>query len=127
MSSEGELRTALTDVLENSGVLSSLRANLRAEIFKALEDGDAAEPPKLPSVNVFINELILEYLMYNNHRRTASMLEAETGYRHSCVGRAFLEKELSIELSQEDSSIPLLYAIVESLQKRSGTFSGTQK
>lgn len=76
MSSEGELRTALTDVLENSGVLSSLRANLRAEIFKALEDGDAAEPPKLPSVNVFINELILEYLMYNNHRRTASMLEA---------------------------------------------------
>lgn len=74
----GKSGTALTDMLENSGVLSSLRANLRTEIVKALEEPGGSRPPKPPQQNCLINELILEYLAFNNYNRTASILEAGT-------------------------------------------------
>lgn len=112
----GKSGTALTDMLENSGVLSSLRANLRTEIVKALEEPGGSRPPKPPQQNCLINELILEYLAFNNYNRTASILEAESGYQQSCVGRAFLEKELNITLSEAASQMPLLYSIVETLR-----------
>ncbi|XP_065301605.1 centrosomal protein 20 [Dermacentor albipictus] len=116
MSSEKDVKTALTEILESNGVLPSLRANLRLEIVKALEEPGSSRPPKLPQQNCLINELILEYLAFNNYKRAASILEAESGYQQSCVGRAFLEKELRITLSENASQLPLLYSIVETLR-----------
>ncbi|KAL1474823.1 hypothetical protein MTO96_020468 [Rhipicephalus appendiculatus] len=105
MSSEKDVKTALTEILEGNGVLPSLRASLRSEI------------------NCLINELILEYLAFNNYKRTASILEAESGYQRSIIGRAFLEKELHVALSENASQLPLLYSIVETL--RNGDRAGT--
>lgn len=116
MDAEKDLKAALTDVLESSGVLASLRANLRSEIVKVLEEPGGSRPPKLPQQNCLINELVLEYLAFNNYKRTASILEAESGYQQSYVGRAFLEKELNITLSEEAAELPLLYSIVETLR-----------
>ncbi|CAN8002756.1 unnamed protein product, partial [Ixodes hexagonus] len=107
---------ALTETLENGGVLRSLRAGLRTEILRALEEPRLSEPPQLPPENYLINELVLEYLSFNNYKRTESILEAESGYRRSCVGRAFLEKELNVVPSEKASCLPLLYAIVETLR-----------
>uniref|UniRef100_A0A023FN67 FGFR1 oncogene partner (FOP) N-terminal dimerisation domain-containing protein n=1 Tax=Amblyomma cajennense TaxID=34607 RepID=A0A023FN67_AMBCJ len=116
MNSDTDLKAALTEILENNGVLSSLRANLRSEILKAVEEPVRDAPPKLPEQNCLINELVLEYLVFNNYKRTASMLGAESGYQQSHVGRAFLEKELQITMSEEASQLPLLYSILETLR-----------
>lgn len=106
-------------------MLPSLRANLRSEIVKALEEPSAAtrRTPRLPEQNCLINELVLEYLAFNNYKQTASILEAESGYQRSLVGRAFLEKELHVNLSENASQLPLLYSIIETL--RNGDRAGT--
>lgn len=110
------------EILESNGVLPSLRANLRSEIVKALEEPSGTRrPPRLPEQNCLINELILEYLAFNNYKRTASILEAESGYQQSRVGRAFLEKELRVTLSESASQLPLLYSIVETLRSDKST------
>ncbi|KAM7296666.1 centrosomal protein 20 [Ixodes scapularis] len=119
MDAESDLKTALTETLENGGVLRSLRAGLRTEILRALEEPRPSEQLlHLPPENCLINELVLEYLSFNNYRRTESILEAESGYRRSCVGRAFLEKELNVAPSEKASRLPLLYAIVETLRTK---------
>ncbi|KAG0444015.1 hypothetical protein HPB47_014283 [Ixodes persulcatus] len=116
MDAESDLKTALTETLENSGVLRSLRAGLRTEILRALEEPRPSEQlHHLPPENCLINELVLEYLSFNNYRRTESILEAgatsecsvhaESGYRRSCVGRAFLEKELNVVPSEKASRL----------------------
>ncbi|KAK8767595.1 hypothetical protein V5799_005618 [Amblyomma americanum] len=129
MNSETDVKAALTEILENNGVLSSLRANLRSEILKAVEEPARDAPPKLPEQNCLINELVLEYLVFNNYKRAASILEAESGYQQSHVGRAFLEKELHITMSEEASQLPLLYSILETLRssRRSETSSKSKK
>lgn len=122
MDAESDLKTALTETLENSGVLRSLRAGLRTEILRALEEPRPSEQLRhLPPENCLINELVLEYLSFNNYRRTESILEAESGYRRSCVGRAFLEKELNVVPSEKASRLPLLYAIVETLRTKTSS------
>ena len=46
MSAEvSELREALRDALDRRGVLRGLKAQLRAEVFSTLEDGDDVCPP----------------------------------------------------------------------------------
>lgn len=65
----------MRDTLESRGVLSQLKARIRAEVFSALDD--QREPrPSLSHENLLINELIREYLEFNQYRYTASVLTA---------------------------------------------------
>ncbi|XP_064477662.1 centrosomal protein 20-like [Ornithodoros turicata] len=114
MSTDSDLKKALVEALENKGALSQLRAVLRAEIYKVLEDGPR-DRPDLPHVNVLINELILEYLNYNGYRHTASVLESESGHTSwTPVNRPVLEAQLGIAPST--TKLPLLYTMVSNLQ-----------
>ena len=68
---------ALREVLEKRGVLGALRARVRAEVFEALEEGETAGGGGRPAPcreNLVLNELIREYLVYNNYNYTASVL-----------------------------------------------------
>ena len=79
MSAEvSELREALRDALDRRGVLRGLKAQLRAEVFSTLEDGDDVRP-SLPHENLLINELIREYLAFNNYGHTLSVFLPEAG------------------------------------------------
>lgn len=65
MSSFEDLRNAAKQTLEQNGSLAATRAKLRADIFKTLEDPSEVKP-RIPHENLILNELILEYLNYNN-------------------------------------------------------------
>lgn len=70
--------TALKEALEKRGVLGQIRANIRAEVFHALDDQSEPRPP-LSRENLLINELVREYLEYNKYKYTASVLTAGRG------------------------------------------------
>ena len=62
----------LCESLENKGVLSQLKAKLRAEIFEVLED-NSYEKPRLSQENLLLNELIREYLEFNHYKYSKSV------------------------------------------------------
>ena len=66
-----DLKDALREALERRGTLSTLRAQVRREVFSAMEDGGDAQHPTPPE-NVVLNELIREYLEFNSARARAS-------------------------------------------------------
>ena len=63
------------DTLENRGVLNQVKARIRAEVFDALNDAGEAKPG-LSNENLLINELIRDYLEFNNYKYSASVLQA---------------------------------------------------
>ena len=67
--------SVVKDTLENRGALIQIKARLRAEVFNALDDHSEARPA-LSNENLLINELIREYLVFNNYKYTASVLQA---------------------------------------------------
>ena len=62
-----ELKEALRDALERRGTLGTLRAQIRRDVFSAMEDGGDAKHPTPPE-NVILNELVREYLEFNSAR-----------------------------------------------------------
>jgi lisH domain-containing protein FOPNL len=65
-------KTVLEDSLEKRGRLNQIRAKIRSEIFSSLEDNND-QIPKLPHENLLINELIREYLEFNEYKFTNSV------------------------------------------------------
>merc|ERR1712125_180174 len=107
-----ELKQALVETLETRGVLGKVKAQVRAEIFSALDDEDA-QRPELPKANVIINELIREYLEYNQYHHTLSVLLPESGHpEERCFDRRFLASELRVQEDDRSRGLPLLYALI---------------
>ena len=77
MSAINELKEVLKETLEERGVLSQIKANIRAEIFNSLNQQSSNKPP-LSNENMLINELIREYLIYNNYAYSLSVFLPET-------------------------------------------------
>lgn len=65
MTNVNELKDALKDTLEENGTLSKIRAMMRESIFNVIESHEKPKP-KLSDENLLINEMIREYLIYNN-------------------------------------------------------------
>lgn len=119
MANVAELKDALKETLEESGTLNEVRAIMRERIFKAISS-DAQAKPKLSNENLIINELIREYLIYNNYLHSNSVLLAESGQPHEPpFDRNFIAKELNIVEENSSKRIPLLYSILFGLKKES--------
>nr|XP_027325129.1 centrosomal protein 20 isoform X3 [Anas platyrhynchos] len=93
-----ELKQALKEALEKRGVLGQIRANIRAEVFHALDDQSEPRPP-LSRENLLINELVREYLEYNKYKYTASVLTAVL----RIVGKFLFQKLASLKCPWTDS------------------------
>lgn len=107
-----DLTVVIKETLENTGVLGDLRGRLRAEVFKALEDR-TIERPKLPSENLLINELIREYLLYNNYHNSLSVLMQESKQPIQALDRDFLCSEMHMKMPHScPTTLPLLYGVV---------------
>ena len=106
-----DLKAVLKETLENRGVLSQVRARIRAEVFNALDE-QAEVKPTLSNENLLINELIREYLDFNKYKYTNSVLTVESGQPKDPIERRFLAKELHIEDIHDSGKVPLLYGIV---------------
>ena len=113
-----DLKDVLKETLNNRGVLGQVKARIRAEIFAALDD-TSMPPPKLSNENLVINELIREYLAYNNYSETLSVFVPETGQPAEAaeqLNRSFLAKELQIPENENSERVPLLYGILSKHQ-----------
>ena len=117
MATVDDLKTLLKDTLDNRGVLNQVRARIRAEIFSALDDQSDLKPV-LSNENLLINELIREYLEFNNYRFASSVLLAEAGQPKDPVDRKFLLAELNIKKA---NNMPLLYSLVYDLKQKNVT------
>lgn len=72
MASIDELKGALKEALEHRGVLDELRAAVRSEVFRTLDEGEVTRP-RPEGDTWLLNELIREYLLYHGLRHTASV------------------------------------------------------
>ncbi|XP_018419710.1 PREDICTED: lisH domain-containing protein FOPNL [Nanorana parkeri] len=111
MASVADLKTVLTDTLDKRGVIGQLKAQIRAEVFAALDD--QSEPrPVLSHENLLINEMIREYLDFNKYKYSSSVLTAETGLSDIPLDRSFLARELKFVEDANAQSVPILYGIL---------------
>lgn len=114
MASVEDLKEALRENLDRSGRLRQLKAQLRADVYTALNPEEATGTPQLSNENLLINELIREYLVYNNYRASASVFLPETGQPAvRPFDRAFLASHLNVPEGQNSTQLPLLYSLVE--------------
>ena len=116
MTSVEELKNALKETLEQKGVLNKIRGIMRQSIFEAIESEDKAQP-KISNENLIINELIKEYLNYNNYLHSLSVFNAETGQPKEGLDRAFIANKLNIIETNSSRQLPLLYSIIFGLQR----------
>jgi lisH domain-containing protein FOPNL len=90
---------------------------MRAQIFASLDDTEVAKP-KLGKENLIINELIREYLQFNNYHHTLSVLIPESGQPlNPPFDRNYIARELQVAEDYKSRSLPLLYGLVTGLAK----------
>eukprot|EP00729_Bicosta_minor_P020879 gene20879-3333_t len=126
MATAEELKSALKQTLDARGVLGRVRAQIRSEIFSALDD-EAEQPPAVSNENMLINELIREYLEYNHYSYTQSTFLTEVGHRGQPLDRSFLEQELNVADGMPMGAgkrLPLLYGLVASRTGLSSSGNG---
>ncbi|GIX93767.1 centrosomal protein 20 [Caerostris darwini] len=116
MATARDLKDVLKESLAKSGVLSEVRSRIRAEVFNILQD-EVEPPPPISNENIFINELIREYLIYNGYLFTESVLLSESGHPQFQFERDFLKQQLKVKPVEEADNLPLLYSLVSYFSK----------
>jgi len=112
-----EMKNVLKDTLEERGILAELRARLRAEIFNSLND-KPANKPTVSQENLIINELIKEYLIFNNYTHSLSVFLPESGQpEKSPFDRSYITKKLRIQEDSKSKELPLLYGLTFGLKQ----------
>uniref|UniRef100_UPI00398F549E centrosomal protein 43 isoform X2 n=1 Tax=Pristiophorus japonicus TaxID=55135 RepID=UPI00398F549E len=118
-----ELRDLLVQTLESSGVLSNIKAELRAAVFLALEEQERVEN-KTPLVNEslkkFLNTkdgrlvagLVTEFLQIFNLDFTLAVFQPETNTFTGLDGRENLARELGIHEGDGLKGAPLLLEVI---------------
>ena len=110
MSSIEELKASLKETMIKRGLLNKIKAEMRQEIYEALDNDDNPKP-KLTRENFIINELIKEYFDYNDYNYSSKVFQSETGQIKNDLKRDDLTKELNIIEAENNKNKPLLYSI----------------
>ena len=125
-----ELRDLVAQTLETNGILNKMRAELRANVFLALEEQDALQNKKLNNLKL-VNyletaegkktiSLVREFLQFFHLDFTVAVLDPESGHSGKFSSRNDLLEEFN--LSNVDSSKPVLMEVLRS-KKRDETFN----
>lgn len=117
MTSVEELKNALKETLEQKGILNQIKAMMRKEIYDSIENDDNPKP-QLSKENLIINELIKDYLKYNNYSNSSYVFQSETGQPKDIYDRNSLSKELNIIEDESNKQKPLLYSILFGLKNQ---------
>ena len=115
MSSIEELKASLKETMIKRGILNKIKAEMRQEIYEALDNDDNPKP-KLTRENFIINELIKEYFGYNDYNYSSKVFQSETGQIKNNLNRNDLAKELNIIEGENNKNKPLLYSIFSGLK-----------
>jgi len=120
MASVNELKEVLKETLEERGVLNEIRARVRAEIFNSLNDQskDKNSKQSVSNENLIINELIREYLVFNNYNNTLSVFLPESSQPiKPPFDRAYISKKLKVLEDKNSRELPLVYGLAFGLKK----------
>ena len=71
--------------LEQRGAMNQIMARLRAEVYSAIERPTEGRPA-ITNDNMFINELIREYLVFNKYQYTSPLLCVGNGTSFGAAG-----------------------------------------
>uniref|UniRef100_A0A7S2S6X2 FGFR1 oncogene partner (FOP) N-terminal dimerisation domain-containing protein n=1 Tax=Mucochytrium quahogii TaxID=96639 RepID=A0A7S2S6X2_9STRA len=119
-----ELNDAVADAFQANGVQDKVKAKLRAEVFKLLEGNETVVAPAPTNENLIINELIREYLRFNQYSHTLSVFVPESGQpKQPAIPRTILADDLNIREPidlDNDRPVPLLYSVVQKLLDSTG-------
>uniref|UniRef100_A0A1B6G1G6 FGFR1 oncogene partner (FOP) N-terminal dimerisation domain-containing protein n=1 Tax=Cuerna arida TaxID=1464854 RepID=A0A1B6G1G6_9HEMI len=124
VSGNTELRDLVSQTLENTGVLSKIRAELRANVFLVLEEHEAFKGRNLPFCNSVLKNflstqegiaaisLVREFLEFFGLEFTVSVFEPETqaGSDYTYVGRNKLAHNLKLDSGKKS---PLIAQILQ--------------
>eukprot|EP00826_Nyctotherus_ovalis_P056836 TRINITY_DN7753_c0_g1_i14.p2 TRINITY_DN7753_c0_g1~~TRINITY_DN7753_c0_g1_i14.p2 ORF type:complete len:155 (+),score=42.41 TRINITY_DN7753_c0_g1_i14:116-580(+) len=112
-----ELKNVLKETLDKRGVLSQIKAKIRAEIFASLEH-EGPGKPKLSQENLLINELIREYMQYNGYLHALSVFTHESGQPSDPIlDHDQMARDLRVVEDSSTRSVPLLYSLIYGYQK----------
>ena len=106
-----DMKEVLKEHLEKNGTLNEIRSKMRAEIFNTLNN-QPKNTNQLSEQNLIINELIREYLVYNNYNYTNSVLIPEASQPAEPLDRNFIANRLNIKQDTQTQQLPLLYSKV---------------
>ncbi|TPX55217.1 hypothetical protein SpCBS45565_g08515 [Spizellomyces sp. 'palustris'] len=132
MSSYEDLKDALRENLEARGFMSDIRARVRAEVYKTLEDENEIKP-QVSKESELLNELIREYLRYSGYNHTISVFSAgdidflydvwlmfwmvvlmcktEADLPPKPADRQTIATDLDLDIDGYPPSVPLLYGL----------------
>lgn len=129
MGSVAELKDAVREALRHKGVLPSLQASVRSQIFNVLLDSEDCPRPEPPcDETLLINELIREYLCWHGLRDSLSVFIPETGQPAvRPFDREFMAKKLRVKDTPQAQQVPLLYHLVARQQKAAALPSPRQQ
>lgn len=114
-----DLKSAVRDALERKGVISDIRARLRASVYHCLED-KCAPPSTKKSKDLYMStELVRDFLVSMNLSSTLAVFSQELGEASEIHSdREFIAGELGFSISSRDDdvhgdSIPLLTLLLQ--------------
>ena len=119
MASEKELCKSVKESLQEKGFLDKMSAEVRKEVLHVLKNDQRAHrtSSELSADNFIINELIKEYLEWNNYTQSSDVLSLESGQPKQRISRAELETTMNVECGENSSKIPLLYSLISNIRK----------
>jgi lisH domain-containing protein FOPNL len=109
------LSDCIKEKLEFDGKLRKIKSEMKKYVFDILNEEFSKtnkEQTNLNSNNFILNELICEYLKFNNYEHALHVFLEESGQPKYGVGRKTLASELNVEESSNARKIPLLYSLV---------------
>ncbi|XP_038617834.1 centrosomal protein 43, partial [Tachyglossus aculeatus] len=130
-----ELRDLLVHTLDSSGVLSRIKAELRAAVFLALEEQEKIEN-KAPLVNESLTKflstkdghlaasLVAEFLQFFNLDFTLAVFQSEANTVHGLEAREDLAQNLGIIEAEGTGGGPLLLEVIRRCQRKKSSASG---
>ena len=121
--SEKEFAEAVKESLAERGVLNKLSGEIRTQVLQILKNEEKSDPNRCQvlktSENFVINELIKEYLDWNNLTQTRTVLILETGHPNESLSRSQLEEALNVQTGANARQVPLLYSLVAATVQKS--------
>lgn len=119
MATEKDLINAVTESLKADGELGRIKAKVRTEVIKLLDNSNKGNKMKLPKPSqdiVFINELIREYLDWMGYKYSSTVFISECNLSKQPIERSLLVQSLGTMESESSTNVPLLCSIVETFR-----------
>ncbi|CAD1472307.1 unnamed protein product, partial [Heterotrigona itama] len=110
--------------LKADGDLGRIKAEMRTEVIKLLDNSNKENKTKLPKPPldiVFLNELIREYLDWMGYKYSSTVFISECDLSKQPLDRFLLLQSLGLKESENSTKLPLLCSIIETFKNFKNT------